>query len=399
MTDKPAAPRPRTKAKPAEVPSKAEVHVEPVAEAVPATAPVTPPLRHRLRFEDGAFLALVLAVTVAFAMVLQPFFGAILWALILAILFGPLNKKILERIPGRANSAAVLTLLVILLIVIIPAILLSMALIQEFLLVYNQFESGQIDVRVMFEKALAALPRRLSTWLASVGWADFSTVRDSVSAGLSGQVQNLAGRALQFGQGTFNLLLMLGLMLYLTFFLLRDGDALQKRVINAIPLEPHQRDAVVSNFTVVIRATIKGSLVVAIVQGILGGLVFWGLDISGALLWGVVMGAFSLIPAIGTGIIWVPVSLYLFATGAYVEGGILVFCGIFVIGLVDNILRPILVGRDTRMPDYVVLISTLGGLQLFGVSGFVIGPVVAALFIGIWNIFTKTWRKSSRSPA
>lgn len=350
---------------------------------------------HRIRFEDGAFLALVLVVTIAFGMVLRPFFGAILWALILALLFGPLNKRILARYPRRENTAALLTLLVILLIVIIPAILLTAALIQEFLLVYNQIQSGEINIPVMFEKAMASLPRWLSSWLASAGWTDFSTVRDSISEGLSGQVQTLAGRALLVGQGTFNFLLMLGIMLYLTFFLLRDGDALQRRVVGAIPLERHQRDAVVRNFTVVIRATVKGSLVVAIVQGVIGGLVFWALGINGALLWGVVMGAFSLIPAVGTGIVWVPVAFYLFATGAYIKGAILVFCGVFVIGLVDNFLRPILVGRDTRMPDYVVLISTLGGLQLFGVSGFVIGPVVAALFIGTWNIFTRTWRKPS----
>ncbi len=348
---------------------------------------------HRIRFEDGAFLALVMIVTVAFGLVLRPFFGAILWALILALLFGPLNRKILARYPNRVNSAALLTLLIILLIVIIPAILLSAALIQEFLLVYNQVQSGQINIPVMFETAMRSLPRWLSSWLASAGWTDFSTVRDSISEGLSGQVQTLAGRALLVGQGTFNFLLMLGIMLYLTFFLLRDGDALQKRVVGAIPLESHQRDAVVRNFTVVIRATVKGSVVVAVVQGVIGGLVFWGLGIDGALLWGVVMGAFSLIPAVGTGIVWVPVAFYLFATGAYVKGAVLVFCGMFVIGLVDNVLRPILVGRDTRMPDYVVLISTLGGLQLFGVSGFVIGPVVAALFIGTWNIFTQTWRK------
>jgi predicted PurR-regulated permease PerM len=354
---------------------------------------------HHIRFEDGAFLALVLVVTVAFALVLRPFFGAILWAMILALLFGPLNKKILGRLPGRENSAAVLTLTFILLIVIIPAILLAMALIQEFLAIYGQVRSGQIDIPSMFEHAIASLPPWLSRWLASFGWTDFSSVRQSVSNGLSGQMQNLAGRALEVGQGTFNFLLMLSIMLYLTFFFLRDGDRLQERVVNAIPLEPHQREAIVRNFTVVIRATIKGSLVVAIVQGLIGGFIFWFLGIKGALLWGVLMGAFSLIPAVGTGIIWIPVALYLFATGAFIKGGFLVFCGLLVIGMVDNVLRPILVGRDTRMPDYVVLISTLGGLQLFGISGFVIGPVVAALFIGTWNIFTQTWRKPGKPAA
>ena len=142
-------------------------------------------------------------------------------------------------------------------------------------------------------------------------------------------------------------------------------------------------------FVVVTRATIKGSLVVAIVQGLIGGIIFWALGIPGALLWGVLMGCFSLIPAVGTGLIWAPVALYLLATGAVVKGVILIACGLFVIGLVDNLLRPILVGRDTRIPDYVVLITTLGGIDMFGFNGIVIGPVIAALFIATWNIVTR----------
>ncbi|ETI60966.1 membrane protein, partial [Sphingobium sp. C100] len=161
------------------------------------------------------------------------------------------------------------------------------------------------------------------------------------------------------------------------------------RVAAAAPLRAGQRTALIEQFVIVTRATIKGSIVVAIVQGFIGGLVFWALGIQGALLWGVLMGGFSLLPAIGTAIVWVPVSIYLFASGAIWEGVVLVACGVLVIGMVDNVLRPILVGRDTRIPDYVVLISTLGGIEMFGFNGIVIGPVIAALFIATWNIFTR----------
>jgi len=130
-------------------------------------------------------------------------------------------------------------------------------------------------------------------------------------------------------------------------------------------------------------------VVVAIVQGLIGGIVFWALGITGALLWGVLMGCFSLIPAVGTGLVWVPVALYLLATGAVAKAIILIFCGLFIIGMIDNLLRPILVGRDTRIPDYVVLITTLGGIDMFGFNGIVIGPVIAALFIATWNIVTR----------
>ena len=126
---------------------------------------------------------------------------------------------------------------------------------------------------------------------------------------------------------------------------------------------------------------------VAASQGALGGLMCWFLGIQGPVLWGVLMAFLSLLPAVGAGLIWVPVAIYFLATGAVWQGLTLTAFGVFVIGLVDNLLRPILVGKDTKMPDYVVLISTLGGMALFGLTGFVIGPVIAALFMATRDLF------------
>jgi predicted PurR-regulated permease PerM len=129
---------------------------------------------------------------------------------------------------------------------------------------------------------------------------------------------------------------------------------------------------------------------VAIAQGTLGGLAFWFLGVQGALLWAVLMAFLSLLPAVGAALIWGPVALYFLATGRIWQGLVLVFVGVFVIGLVDNILRPILVGKDTQMPDYIVLMSTIGGMALFGINGFVIGPVIAALFMAAWSLFANS---------
>jgi predicted PurR-regulated permease PerM len=134
----------------------------------------------------------------------------------------------------------------------------------------------------------------------------------------------------------------------------------------------------------------KGTLFVAIVQGALGGLIFWILGIHAPVLWGVVMGLFSLLPAVGAAIVWLPTAIYFLATGAIWEGVVLIAFGAFVIGLVDNLLRPFLVGKDTELPDYLVLISTLGGIAMFGLNGFVIGPVIAAMFIAVWDIFSES---------
>ena len=133
----------------------------------------------------------------------------------------------------------------------------------------------------------------------------------------------------------------------------------------------------------------KGNIVVAASQGALGGLIFWVLGIQAPVLWGVLMAFLSLLPAVGASLIWMPVALYYLATGAVAQGAILIAYGIFVIGLVDNLLRPLLVGKDTKLPDYMVLISTLGGMSLFGLTGFVIGPAIAALFVATWGLFTQ----------
>ena len=197
---------------------------------------------------------------------------------------------------------------------------------------------------------------------------------------------------MQLGQGTLQFFISLALMIYLAFFMLRDGPQLIGKLVHALPLGDERERRLFDKLAEVIRATVKGNLAVAAVQGTLGGLIFWALGIPGAFLWGVVMTLLSLIPVVGAGLIWLPVAIYLFATGEWVKGLILFGFGAAVIGLVDNVLRPILVGRDTKLPDYIVLLSTLGGFALFGISGFVIGPLVAAMFVTFWDIFASEFK-------
>ncbi|KAK0366427.1 MAG: AI-2E family transporter [Pseudomonadota bacterium] len=355
--------------------------------------------RHRrTQIEDGVFVALVVLVSIAFALVVEPFFGAILWGVIVAILFIPVNQGLLKLIPGHRNSAALLTLLLIIAIVIVPAIILSIALVQEATALYAQINVGKINIPHMFAQFQAALPDWASIGLRRLGISNFAAVQRLLTDGLTASFRTVAAQAFLIGQSAFSFLIALTVMLYLTFFLLRDGLDLTRKLDRAAPLRVLHRRALMRQFVIVIRATIKGSIVVAILQGLIGGLVFGALGISGALLWGVMMGFFSLLPAVGTGLIWAPVAIYLLATGAIWKGLILIFCGMFVIGMVDNLLRPILVGRDTRIPDYVVLITTLGGLQLFGFNGIVIGPVIAALFIATWQIVIRTRSHEAGAP-
>ena len=346
-----------------------------------------------MRLEDGGFLAVVLIVTLAFAWLIAPFFGAILWALVTAILFEPMTRRLAVQLGGRKSLAAALILLMILALLILPALLLGFSLVQEAASLYVQIREGHVDFGRIAMDLRGAMPSRLLELIDRNGLADIESLRRMVGTGVAGGLQQIAASALTFGQGALSFLAALGVMLYLSFFLLRDGEHMGELIKSATPLRPGLRDALIGHFVVVVRATMKGTVVVALLQGLIGGVIFGLLGIEGALLWGVLMGFFSLLPAVGTGIVWVPVAIYLFATGAIWQGAVLVGCGVFIIGMVDNLLRPILVGRDTRMPDFVVLIATLSGLQLFGLNGFIVGPVIASLFIAVWKMVAE-----QRSP-
>jgi predicted PurR-regulated permease PerM len=236
----------------------------------------------------------------------------------------------------------------------------------------------------------------LPTWVASLldrfGLTNLAEVQERLSAALVKGSQFLAAQALNIGQITLELIVRLFVMLYLLFFLLRDGDHLFRIIKDAIPLRPEQQRAVFSKFANVIRATVKGTIVVAVLQGALGGLIFWFLGIRAALLWAVVMAFLSLLPAVGAALVWLPVAIYFVVIGAVWQGLVLIAYGVLVIGLVDNLLRPILVGSDTKMPDYVVLISTLGGIEIFGMNGIVLGPLIAAMFLVVWDILSASRR-------
>ena len=340
----------------------------------------------RLGIEDVGFLILVLLVTLAFVWLSLPFFGAILWGVVTAIVFAPVYRWLVLRTRGHRNTAAGLTLLLILAVVIVPAILLGISLVQEAAAIYAKFQSGEINLAKMFTDLRYALPGSARRLLDYWGLRDFNGVQRVLGSGISAGLQNIAAQALVVGQGALSFFASLSVMLYLTYFLLRDGRTLGAQIKGAVPLRPSLRDALVEHFVVVVRATMKGTVVVAVVQGVVGGVIFGLLGVEGALLWGLLMGFFSLVPAVGTAIVWIPVAIYLLATGSVWQGMVLVGCGVFVIGMIDNILRPILVGQDTRMPDFVVLIATLAGIELFGLNGFIVGPVIAALFIAVWKI-------------
>jgi predicted PurR-regulated permease PerM len=348
---------------------------------------MTDPIAHSKAFEDKVFLWLVLGVSLAFVWILRPYAGAILWGTVLAIVFAPLNRHLRDRLRQRRGVAAAVTLLTIVVLVLFPVALIVQSLIQEGTAVYGRIQSGELDVGAWFRQVSAALPGWAVDLLDRFGLTDLDALQTRLSGFLAAGAQLIAAKALSIGQNTFAFVVALFVMLYLLFFLLRDGDILSRRIREATPLRSERQRSLAARFTTVIRATIKGNVVVALVQGVLGWLIFLILGLGAPVLLGVLIALLSLLPAVGAPAVWLPVAIYLFAIGQIWQASVLVLFGALVIGSADNILRPILVGKDTKLPDYLVLISTLGGIAVFGVNGFVIGPVIAALFVTAWEIF------------
>ena len=337
--------------------------------------------------QNKAFLLLLAIVSVAFGAILWQFHGAIFWGIVLAILFTPLHRIMLQRMPRRENLAALCTLGLCMVMVILPMTLIGVSLIQEATAIYERVKSGQLNFGAYVQQVVAALPAWVTQLLEHLNLTTLAELQQKLSSVAVQASQFLASQAVNIGQNTLEFLVGFGIMLYLLFFFLRDGAILTQKIVKATPLDIDHKRKLGKKFVTVVRATVKGNLAVAATQGALGGIIFWILGIQGALLWGVVMAFLSLLPAVGAAIIWAPVAIYFLATGSTVQGLVLAAYGAGVMGMVDNVLRPLLVGKDTKLPDYVILISTLGGLSLFGLTGFVIGPLIAALFVATWDIF------------
>jgi len=336
---------------------------------------------------NKTFLALVGLVTFAFAWVLWPLFGALFWGLTLAIVFAPLHDVVLAHLGGRRNMAALAMIFGLLVGVILPMLLIIAAVVQEASALVAAISSGAVDLQGIAQQALAELPLWAQRLVQGLIPKDLLGLQHSLVVSVSLWLGANVPLVFSIGQSTAGLVMGLGVTLYLVFFLFRDGESLTKHFTTAIPMPPEVRADLLSTFTTVVRATVQGDIMVALLQGSLGGFGFWVLGVHAVLLWTVLMSLLALLPVFGAALVWAPVAVYFMATGHVVEGLGLLIYGTLVISLVDNLVRPYLVGKATRLPDFVVLLSTIGGIASFGVQGFITGPVVAAMFIAVWRTF------------
>lgn len=336
--------------------------------------------------QQASFLIILAAVSLLMMVVVWPFAQPLLWAALAAIMFQPLYRNVLRRLRGRRNPAASLSLLIIFILVLVPAGWITSMVIEQAIVLVTTLQQQPIDLAAWFDTIYTALPEPVRDAVDRSGWANVRMVQTRLQELLTQSAGLIATQAVSIGSGALGFFLSLGVGLYVMFFLLRDGERIGRAVLSAIPVERSITDRLAERFLGIVRATIKGTGVVALVQGALGWITMTIAGVPSALLLGVVMAIFSLIPVIGTVIVWAPIGLWLLFSGSVWQGLFVLASGGIVISSADNVLRPILVGRDTGIPDWIILITTLGGISMVGFSGIVLGPLVAGLFLASWSI-------------
>ena len=337
-------------------------------------------------------LLLVAAVTALFLAVAWPFLKPLLLGALLAGLFHPLYRWITRLLGGRQSVGAAVTLLVLLVLGLGPLSVFLGIVVQQALMVSDQ------AIPWLTQHLGAASTFNVNEWVMQrfPALAKYMPSQEQLLEQV-GTAAKTAGTFLvtfasRMTVTTASFLLNLFVMLYAMFFFFKDGHKILERIFYYLPLSDEDETSMLARFTSITRATIKGTLVIGIIQGALGGIAFRVAGIEGAALWGTIMTILSIIPGIGAPLVWVPVVIVLFVNGQYVTATLLlVWCGA-VVATIDNFMRPLLVGRDAQMPDLLILIGTLGGLFLFGPMGFIVGPIICGLFLTVWDIYGTTFK-------
>ncbi len=344
---------------------------------------------HTQRIESSFFFGLLLLTSLAFLWLIRSYLQPLFWAVVLAIIFDPVQTWWLGKTKGNRSFSSVLTILTIVVIVLIPMFFVVVSLSQETVNLYQKISAGRIDLTPI--DLLQRYPQ-VEELMGHVG-LDRQEAIAKLSETAVAVTRWMGERAVSIGQDAVRFIIGLFVMLYVLFFFFRDNRRIIEKLIRTLPFGDERERRLFSKFAAVSRATVKGTLVIGIIQGSLGGILFAITGLTAPIFWGAIMTVLSIIPAVGASLVWIPAAIYLFIAGDIWQAVVMVIGGSVFIGLIDNILRPILVGKDTKMPDALVLISTLGGLTIFGISGFVIGPIIAALFLVVWEMFEEGYAR------
>lgn len=329
--------------------------------------------------------SVIILATVGMLVVLSPFWAAIFWAIVLAILFWPLRQRLVDRVPGRTAVTSGLIIVLIVIFILLPAFLIAGLIADGAAAVVTQIQSGAFKPAEVFETLPTRFPK-VAEFLPQLG-LDISVIKSMVGQGIVSAGQFAVSNIAVIGQSASAFLFHVFLALYMLFALLQNGDRIYRSFYDSFPASKHNKERFFAAFSDMAVATIKGMVSVGIVQAILGGAIFWVLGVPSPVFWGALMGLFSVVPPFGAGFIWGPAGLMMMLNGNIQGGLILLAFGASVISMSDNVVRPIVVGRASSVPGYLVLVTTLGGLAMFGLTGLVLGPVIASLFLSVWQLF------------
>ena len=332
---------------------------------------------------QNAYYLLLAVITILFVSIIFNFAAPILWSIVVSIIFYPIYEK-LFLMTNKKSLSSILSLILISLLVIMPAIAILGLIGNELINFINSSDNYS------FEHYAEMIPNesiinQLLSWSGLninelTEWADDFLI--SASKVLYESVSTISVNVINFFVSLF-------IFFYLTFFFLKDGEKILQHCMDAFPMKNEDESFLLSEFQKTTRATIKGTVIVALAQGFLGYLTLLLIGVNGALIWGAVMALLSIIPAVGTILVWLPISLILFLNGEIMDASLLIFSGIFIIGMIDNLLRPMLISKETKIPDYLILLTTIGGISIFGITGFIVGPIIASLFISIWSLSSR----------
>lgn len=324
----------------------------------------------------------------------QPFLGVIAWATVLVILFYPVHKRLVQRV-RNPSLAALISCLLVILIILVPIALITLAVVNE---LANAVQSMQSAVNYLLDPNSRVTGPILNFLSRFIDVSQLSS-EEFLAERLKGVSGQLAGRTLGFLGGVAGVIVQMFFVIFTMYYFFKDGENIFRTVRDSLPLDREQAEGIMTRTREVIDASVYGVLTIAIIQGTLGGLAFWVLGLRSALIWGVAMTFLSMVPMLGAFLVWVPAAIYLALTGHYVKAILLALWGTLVIGMIDNFLRPKLVGSRTRLHELLIFFSVLGGLNVFGVLGVVLGPVVLAITLALIDVYRAAGRNSTVNSA
>ena len=336
------------------------------------------------------FFIIMGLVTVLFLYLLKPFFFPIFWAAVIAGIFRPLYRRINGRLNRPSLSTAILFLIIVL-IIFLPALIIGTLVFRESLQLYETLKPDAQNIDRNFRHIIDALADNPFADLFRINRAFLVEKTAEVVGGITNYI---FVHLTELTQNTIGLIVKMAIMLYTLFFFIRDGEKFLRMAMRLSNLGMGRESFLYERFIVTARSTLKVTLIIGGIQGILGGLIFIATNVEGALIWGLLMILTAIIPVLGCSIIWAPAGVLMLLTGHIWEGVLILAAGVLVISTVGNLLRPILIGKDVEMPPLLIFLSMLGGIVLFGFSGFVIGPIIISLFLSLLQMYEEFYRQA-----